>query len=212
ELRLIRLVAEQAAVAMRQSELYREVRESATRAALVNQIIHGINQSNHLDEIFPIVAEQLGKYLAADRLTITRRQEGSQVWVNECEYGGGKISRTRRTFENPEESFDALFDGDAIRCDDTLNDPRLTPGVEHLLRQAGTRSFVTVRVAFNGESHLVINALMRESARHWLDEEVEVMLAVANQVRLALQRAEQFDLASQGKIEWESPFDALTDA
>jgi adenylate cyclase len=37
EIDIAQSVAEQAAVALRQSELYREVRESATRAALVNQ-------------------------------------------------------------------------------------------------------------------------------------------------------------------------------
>ena len=98
-----------------------------------------------------------------------------------------------------------------IRCDDTENDARLTPAAQAILRQVGTRSFVSIQVAFNGESHLTINVIMRSGPRKWLDEEIEVLSAAANHVRIALQRAELFDLVSQGKFEWEATFDALTD-
>jgi PAS domain S-box-containing protein len=212
EIAIAQSVAEQAAVALRQSDLYKEVRESATRAALINQIIHGINQSNRLDEIFPIVAEQLGRHLAADRLTITRRYEESGMWVSECEYSDGRVSRARRTFPDADTgSFNALLEGDVIRCDDAVTDSRLTLSARALLGHAGTRSFATVRVAFDGDSQLTINAIMRAGPRKWNDEEVELMCAVANQVRVALQRAELFDLVSKGKFEWEATFDALTD-
>ncbi|HEY9231298.1 MAG TPA: GAF domain-containing protein, partial [Blastocatellia bacterium] len=100
EVALVEEVCAQVAVAVSHSRLFEETRQAAERAALISQIIHGINQSNHLDEIFPIVAEQLGKHLTADRLTITRRQEDSQTWINECEYDGGKVSRSRRTYKD----------------------------------------------------------------------------------------------------------------
>jgi PAS domain S-box-containing protein len=212
EIALVEEVCAQVEVAVSHSRLFEETRQAAERAALISQIIHGINQSNHLDEIFPLVAEQLGVHLAVDRVTITRRQEGSGLWMNECEYSGGRVSRTRRTFnEKGTECFGTLLDGDVIRCDDALVDPRLSRAAEDLLRHVGTRSFVTVRVGFNGESHLTISAIMCSGPRNWLDEEVEVLRAAANQVRVALQRAELFDLVSQGKFEWEATFDALTD-
>ncbi|MEN3334425.1 MAG: hypothetical protein V7641_3790, partial [Blastocatellia bacterium] len=210
EIALVEEVCAQVEVAVSHSRLFEETRQAAERAALISQIIHGINQSNHLDEIFPIVAEQLGEHLAVDRVTITRRDEDSGLWVNECEYSGGKVSRTRRSFKDTGD-FSALLDDDLIRCDDTLSDARLTPAAEVLLRHVGTRSFVTVRVAFNGQSHLPISAIMQTGPRKWLDEEIDVLRAAANQVRVALQRAELFDLVSQGKFEWEATFDALTD-
>src|SRR5215471_11421774 len=51
EIELVQSVAEQAAVAIRQAELYREARESATRAALVNEIVGSIRRSLDLEEI-----------------------------------------------------------------------------------------------------------------------------------------------------------------
>ncbi|HKP11484.1 MAG TPA: GAF domain-containing protein, partial [Blastocatellia bacterium] len=212
EIALVEEVCAQVEVAVSHSHLFEETRQAAERAALISQIIHGINQSNHLDQIFPIVAGQLGEHLAADRVTITRRQDDSRTWVNECEYNDGKISHTRRAFNEEEAGdFGSLLDGDVIRCDDTENDPRLSHASRSLLRQVGTRSFVSVRVAFNGESHLTINAIMLSGPRRWRDEEVEVLSAAAKQVRIALQRAELFELVSQGKFEWEATFDALTD-
>jgi PAS domain S-box-containing protein len=212
EIALVEEVCAQVEVAVSHSRLFEETRQAAERAALISQIIHGINQSNHLDEIFPIVTEQLGDHLAVDRVTITRRQEDSGLWMNECEYSDGKVSRVRRTFKDEDtDGFASLLEGDVIRCDDTHEDSRLTPAARALLRHVGTRSFASIRVAFNGESHLTINAIMRTGPRKWLDEEIEVLRAAANQVRVALQRAELFDLVSQGKFEWEATFDALTD-
>src|SRR5205085_3519081 len=80
-----------------------------------------------------------------------------------------------------------------------------------ILGRFGTRSFVTARVAFNGESQLAISAIMHKGPRAWTGEEMEVLRAVANQVRVALQRADLFNMVSQGKYEWEATFDALTD-
>src|SRR6185369_1553047 len=83
EIALVEEVCAQVEVAVSHSHLFEETRQAAERAALISQIIHGINQSNHLDQIFPIVAEQLGEHLAVDRVTITRRQDDSHTWVNE---------------------------------------------------------------------------------------------------------------------------------
>ncbi|MFL6215358.1 MAG: GAF domain-containing protein [Blastocatellia bacterium] len=212
EIALVEEVCAQVEVAVSHSRLFEETRQAAERAALISRIIHGINQSNYLDQIFPIVARQLGEHLAVDNVTITRRQEDHQMWLNECEYNRGQVTQARRSFKNDETSdFDALFEDDLIRCNDVENDGRLTPAATSLLRHIGTRSFITVRVSFNGQSHLTITALMRSGPRKWLDEEVEVLSAAANHVRIALQRAELFDLVSQGKFEWEATFDALTD-
>jgi PAS domain S-box-containing protein len=212
EVALVEEVCAQIEVAVSHSRLFEETRQAADRAALVSRIIHGINQSNHLDEIFPIVARQLGEHLAVENVTITRRREDDQVWVNECEYNDGQAMHTQRAYKYDETNeFNGLFESDVIRCDDADNDARLSPAAKTFLRQIGTRSFITVRVAFNGESNLTITALMRSGPRKWLDEEVEVLSAAANHVRIALQRAELFDLISQGKFEWEATFDALTD-
>ena len=212
EIELMEEVCAQIEVAVSHSRLFEETRQAAERAALISHIVHGINQSNQLDQIFPIVAKELGEQMGVDRIAITRRQEDGAGWMTECAYSEGKMTYGNATFADRDVSgFSGLLDGDVIRCDDVEHDPRLTPLTRELLAQAGTHSFASVEVVFNGEAQLVISAIMRNSTRHWSEEEIELLRAAGNQVRVALQRAELFTMVSKGKYEWEATFDALTD-
>lgn len=211
EIALVEMVTAQVEVAVSHSNLFQETKQSAERAALVSQIIHGINQSNRLDEIFPVVARQLGEHLAADRVLVTRSNEES-AWKAECEFRHGNVSKPDTTYRSDDsEKFVALEENEVIRCGDTEEDPRLDARAQELLRAAGTRSFMSVRLSYQGAPRLAITAIMESGPRIWTDDEVEVMRAAANQVVIALQRAELFELVSHGKIQWEATFDALID-
>jgi PAS domain S-box-containing protein len=211
EIALVEMVAAQVEVAVSHSNLFQETKQSAERAALVSQIIHGINQSSRLDEIFPVVARQLGEHLVADRILVTRSNE-ERAWKAECEYRHGNVSKPDTIYRRDDsEKFVALEENDIIRCDDTEEDPRLDDRAQEMLREAGTRSFMSVRLCYQGTPRLAITAIMESGPRMWTDDEVEVMRSAANQVVVALQRAELFELVSHGKIQWEATFDALND-
>jgi PAS domain S-box-containing protein len=113
EVDVVQSVAEQAAVAIRQAELYREARESATGAALVNQIVAAIRRSLDLEETLQVAAEELGRSLGADR-TYFRKHVGDQnivvteyvsdpdlsvrqVPVDDSDYISTYLNETRRT-------------------------------------------------------------------------------------------------------------------
>lgn len=72
---LVKSVADQAAVAIRQAELYREVRELAKRASLVNEIVGSIRGSLDLKEILQVAVEEVGRALGANR-TYFRKLSG----------------------------------------------------------------------------------------------------------------------------------------
>ncbi|HKP88259.1 MAG TPA: ATP-binding protein, partial [Blastocatellia bacterium] len=165
-----------------------------------------------LGEIFPIVAHQLGDHLAADRIVLTRLNEEAGMWVNECEYSDGKVSRHPQSYKVDDfADFSALVENEVVRADDVEDDPRLIPFLDRFLRPVGTRAFLSVRVAYKGTVTLAITAIMKSGPRAWADEEVEIIRAAADQVLTAIQRAELFEQVSHGKYEWEATFDALTD-
>lgn len=211
EISLVEMVAAQVEVAVSHSNLFQETKQSAERAALVSQIIHGINQSNRIDEIFPVVARALGEHLGADKILVTSFND-TGACKNQCEYSDGRIRKTDHTYSIDDSAgFSSLSDNEVIVCRDTEDDFRLDVRACDLMRAAGTRSFTSVRLSYEGSPRLVITAIMESAARNWTDEEVEVVRAAASQVIIALQRAELFELVSHGKIQWEATFDALSD-
>src|SRR5262249_60841553 len=101
-------------VSIRQHELYREARESATRSALVNRIVGSIRRSLDLEEILRVAVQELGYALDVSRV-IFRKVEDNQIVVvaeylrNESEslmgapedtanYQAQQMIQTRRTF------------------------------------------------------------------------------------------------------------------
>lgn len=212
EIALIEAVTAQVEVAVSHSHLFEEAKHAAEREALISHIIHGINQSNKLDEIFPIVASELGDHLSTDALLITMLDEASNEWVIDCAYSNGKVTRPERRYWAADfESFSTFTDDDVILCNDTENDPRFDPYLDSFLRPAGTRAFMAVRLFYKGEPRLAIAAIMKSGPRVWTGDEIEIIRAASDQVFIAIQRAELFEQVSHGKYEWESTFDALTD-
>jgi PAS domain S-box-containing protein len=212
EIALVEEVTAQVEVAVSHSRLFEEAKQAAEREALISQIVHGINQSNQLSEIFPIVARELGDYLAADRIIITKLDEEAGLWINEFEYSDHTVSSHGQTYPvEALEKFSEMVESEMIRSDDVETDLRMLPFLDQLLRPVGTRAFLSVRVNYQGAVKLVITAIMTSGPRVWANEELEVIRAAADQVLTALQRAELFEQVSHGKYEWEATFDALTD-
>jgi PAS domain S-box-containing protein len=87
----------------------------------------------------------------------------------------------------------------------------MSPYLEKYLRPEGTRSVVAVPIYYRQEPRFVLVAVMNSGPRAWSQEEVEVLQAAADQLLIAIERAELFEQVSRGKHEWEATFDALTD-
>lgn len=211
EIALVEMVAAQVEVAVSHSRLFQETKQAAEREGTISHIIHGINQSNRLDEIFPIIARELGVHLAADRILILKTSQDSAEWKAECEYSDGEVRKLERIY--PSEDFDglsALRQDDVIVCSDVKDEPRLNGRFHQIVGSGGARSFMSARLSYNGAT-LVIIVIMKSGPRTWTEDEIEVLRAAANQVVIALQRAELFELISHGKVEWEATFDALND-
>lgn len=213
EVALVEAVTAQVEVAVSHSHLFAEAQQAARREALISRIIHGVNQSNTLDEIFPMVARGLCDYLQSDRFVIARLSQPSGRCTIECVFSDGKVSAAGNRF--PSEQLGGLLESieaGLVLCSDSQSDDGGVPQqLRHIAAAPAPRSFMAVPVLYNREPRLVFAAIMDSSPREWSAEEVEIVAAAADQVLIAFQRAELFEEISHGKHEWEATFEALTD-
>ncbi|XGV99131.1 MAG: response regulator [Leptolyngbya sp. BL-A-14] len=79
EVHLLRLVADQAALALFQARTYEQVRALAKREALINTITTAIRSSLDPQEIFAAITQQLGQALHADGCALS-------LWTEEDEF------------------------------------------------------------------------------------------------------------------------------
>ncbi len=212
EIAMVELITAQIEVAVSHGHLFEETRQAAQREALISHIIHGINQSNRLSEIFPLVAGKLAEYLSVDKVLIGRLDQKAGTWAVECQYSRGETSRPVGTISvDGYPDLGKMLETDSLICADVEADPRFAPYIDRLFGPLNMRALVAVGVFYRGAPRLTITAAMENGPREWTDDEVEIMRAAANQVFIALERAELFEQVSHGKHEWEATFDALTD-
>ena len=211
EVAIVEGVTAQVEVAVSHSHLFEEAKRAARVEALISHIIHGINQSNRLDEIFPVVARELGEHLATDKLAVIIFDQEARTLKVECEYVAGQVSRPERvSMMERYANFRSIVKDGLVRSEDVESDPRFEPYREPFAEE-NIRAFMASYLYFNDMPRLCLAASMRGGPRRWTDDEAQVMRAAADQVLIALERAELFEQVSRGKYEWEATFDALTD-
>jgi PAS domain S-box-containing protein len=204
EIALIEAIRAQVEVAASQSQLLEEAKLSLRREALISHIIHGINQSNRLDEILLIVARGLGEHLGVDEFLIASLGDQTGGWRIESFYRNDEaLAAGGPAGEEVLRWFGAEITGPVL-CGDTQTEGKFPA-------TTSVGAFMSVPVGLNGSPYLMMLALMRSRARQWSADELDIVRAAADQVLIAFQRAELFDEVSHGKHEWESTFEALTD-
>jgi signal transduction histidine kinase/DNA-binding NarL/FixJ family response regulator len=76
----------------------------------------------------------------------------------------------------------------AVKSDDVYNDPLLA-GIADLMRELELKSVLVVRTSYQGKPNGIICLEQCDRFRHWTDEEIELLEAVAVQMGIALAQA-----------------------
>jgi len=212
EVQLIEAIASHIEAAVNHSYIVEEAKRAAQREATISHLSHRINQTNRLDSIFQIVAQELGEYLSVDKLYVIQFDENMGTAIFECEYSNGSVSKPGYIVDAPAfEHLAALSEDGLVVVDDIEADTRLSDYRNQISRLADARSLILASPYYNATPRFIIAAIMNYDSRIWDSDEIEVVRAAADQVFTAIERADLFEQVSRGKFEWESTFDALTD-
>jgi GAF domain-containing protein/class 3 adenylate cyclase/ActR/RegA family two-component response regulator len=204
EVKLVLMVADQAALALSQAYAYEQVRSLAKREALVNTITSAIRSSLNQQDIFAAITQQLGQALQVNGCVLS-------LWTEEDEYvqcvglyDSSDIYADNNT-ENNTISFDQLPQSSAPIKEN--------PILQHMLRtlepvvvtdmndcspelsgfdlplRGRSRSLIVVPLLADGKSIGSITLREDNKARKWLASEIELAKAVAAQAAIAVQQS-----------------------
>lgn len=212
EVQLLEEIIAQIEAAVNHSYIVEEAKRAAQREALISHLSHRINQTNRLDSIFQIVAQELGEHILVDKLWVIQFDESMGTATFECEYSDGEISRPGDVVDaSCFEYLAALSEDGLVAIDDVEADARLSDYKDQLTKLSDARSLILASPYYNATPRFAIAAITSHATRKWDSDEVEVVRAAAEQVFTAIERADLFEQVSRGKFEWEATFDALTD-
>jgi PAS domain S-box-containing protein len=214
---LARAVADQTGIAIRQAELYQKAEATSARQALINRLSLAIRASLSLPEVLNTATHELGRALAASRVHLHLYDPANPVSQLEHEY----VAPHANSIRHLEASYDdplgqrLLRTQEPLVVDDALNYTSGTPVFSAYVRQqaasAGLRSQIAYPLIVNERFRGALCIHQTDRVRHWMEEELALVEAVASQLATGIAQAELFELTKRAKKEWETTFDAMSD-
>ncbi|BAZ16427.1 adenylate cyclase carrying two-component hybrid sensor and regulator domains [Calothrix sp. NIES-4071] len=202
EVKLVMMVADQAALALSQAYAYEQVRALAQREALINTITSAIRSSLNQQDIFAAITQQLGQALQVNGCVLS-------LWTEEDEY-----VQCVGLYESNDNHLDENIQHDILSQLPLSSAPiRENPILLHMLRtlepvvvtdmnncppelsgfdlplRGRSRSLIVVPLLADGKSIGSITLRQDNKARKWLNTEIELASSVAAQAAIAVQQS-----------------------
>ncbi|MBT9313277.1 response regulator [Leptothoe kymatousa] len=192
ELKLIKTVVDQAALALAQTWTYERVQALAQREVLINTITQAIHSSLEPKQIFAAITEKLGQALEADGCAISLWTQGDDYvdcvgLYDAYQTQTPKITQSQvKIGENPILQ-DLLASRSPVVFDDLSKETRYTP--PHISLHFQATALLVVPLIADSQIIGSISLRQNKEPRHWHMEEINLAQAVANQAAIAVQQA-----------------------
>ena len=218
DIALAKAVADQTGIAIRQAELYQKAAATSAREALINRLSLAIRASLSMREVLSTATRELGSALAASRVHLClydpTRPHSSQAEYEYVAQNTPSLQRVDISYDDPIGQR-LLRSAEPIVIDNTLNCASGSAQFNaHVRAQAalmGVRSQINCPLIVNGRFRGALCIHQTDRVRHWTEDEVALVEAVAAQLTIGIAQAELFEMVTRAKKEWETTFDAMSD-
>ncbi|MGH9968502.1 MAG: PAS domain S-box protein [Pyrinomonadaceae bacterium] len=217
DINLARTVADQTGIAIRQSKLYQRAEATSTREALVNRLTTAIRASLSLSEVLSTATRELGNALCASRVHLHLYNPENPISPVEHEFvapGCTSLSHLEVSYEDPVGRYLLEWSKPLV-----IHDARgyaegpadFNAYIRSYAQTVSVRSQIDYPLIVKGQFRGVICIHQTDRARHWTDDELALVEAVAERLGVGIAQAELFEMVARGKQEWETTFDAMSD-
>ncbi len=209
EIDLLESLSTQVAIALQQSELYKQTQHHALRERTINRVIQSIRNSLDIKTIFSAAASEIARLLDADRAEIVQYLPQQKIWLNVADYRKRPDLPSTLGLEIPDKGNKIaarLKRLEVVRIDDAST---WTQKINR--KQARTFFGAWLLVPLQvGSSVWGSLSLVRNTPYSWQDCEVELTRAVADQLAIAIQQSELFRQVQRLNAELERKVQART--
>lgn len=222
EMYLLHMVIHQIEQVLYQALIYQQADERVQRAALVNRLVAQIRASLDLSHIFETVAMELGQLVVVDCCSIFQYLEPQQSWQVQTEYrlhpeASSAVGAT--IFEAIHPYTARLHNLQIVQISDVRT---LKPWQTDKAATEAAGAWLIVPIHYHQTLWGCISFRQDHYPRYWHGSEVELLMAVADQLAIAIHQATLYQQiqqhnqtleaqVAQRTAELEHFFDALPD-
>jgi PAS domain S-box-containing protein len=193
EVDLLQIFAAQAAVAIRNAQLYAEAQRRQREAETVAVLTRAINQSLDLDAILQQVAETAQAFCGSDLARIALREPGSGSLVFRYWVGPGPSGWENARIE-PGRGIGgrAFAEGCPVRTENYLSDPHISKDYTSLVRDDEVVAVLALPI--RSEEHVEgVLYVANRSPRPFSDRDEKILLQLADYAGTAIRNARLYD-------------------
>jgi PAS domain S-box-containing protein len=192
EIDLLQQLATQVAIAIQQSELYKQTQHQALREQTLNRVIQTIRNSLDLTTIFSAATCEIAQLLEADRAEIVQYLPERKLWLIVADYrqnpdlpnaSGLEIHDEGNPLATQLKRLEAVRIDDIGTCEDEINKK---------LAQTFPGAWLLVPLHCGSTLWGSLCLVRNRQPSAWTDSEVELTRVVADQLAIALQQAELY--------------------
>jgi len=215
DIALARAVADQTGIAIRQAHLYQKAEATSTREALVNRLTNAIRASLSLSQVLSAATRELGLALEASRVHLhLYHSENPDLGEHEFVAPGCDSVRHMESSDDPivrhlSGSVNPIVIEDAVNYSE--GPAEFSSYIRSHARKSNIRSEIDYPLVVKGLFRGVICIHQADRIRHWTEDELALVEAVAARLVIGIAQAELFEMVARGKQEWETTFDAMSD-
>jgi len=198
DVNFVKTIANQAGIALYQAKLYKTVKQTADREALLRKVIETIRSTLDLDETLNVICDEVARLFNAQRATIVEfpDPQNHEKFITRREY---KLSPEIKGLSNAEYDKKAaaywaektLVEGERLIIDNIPESD--TPDYFKKSYEAiGVKSILGFPVKKGEEARGTVVLSEYNYYRHWTDEEINLLETIASQVYIAIKQAELY--------------------
>ncbi|MFQ4141591.1 PAS domain S-box protein [Chlorogloeopsis sp. ULAP02] len=192
EANFLQQISNQLAIAIQQSQLYQQTRQQAQREQTLNRVVQAIRNSLDLDTIFATTVSEVGLLLQVMRVNIMQYLPERGVWVSVADYVqdpslessvGLEIPDTTNPIATKLKQFEIV----QIVIDAPISEDEIAQTYQGAcLKYQGACLTVPLKVEQQVWGSLT---LVKDPPSAWQQFEVDLTIAVADQLAIAIQQA-----------------------